>query len=197
MNWKLPHNLPQQGNVATRLLGRFLFTLFGWKIAGELPNHKKMIVAVAPHTSNWDFFIAIFFVLGTGVNVSFMGKHTIFVFPVKSLLKWLGGIPINRSKSHGMVKQMVEQFETREHLILGIAPEGTRYYTKDWKKGFLHISKAAQVPLTILTLDYPSKTLQIGPDFGIADDIDENLIAIKKQADRAQGKVPKNYQTRQ
>ena len=35
------------------------FKIFKFKIKGNFPINKKLVVLVFPHTSNWDFIIAI------------------------------------------------------------------------------------------------------------------------------------------
>lgn len=192
MNWSLPSQIPVTGNLATRRFGQALFRLLGWTVKGSLPDESKMIVAVAPHTSNWDFFVAISYVLGTGIKVNFMAKHTLFVFPIKGILLGLGGLPIDRRKTQGTVEQMCDKFHEKDKLVLAITPEGTRSYNDDWKTGFLHISQAANVPVVLATLDFASKTLEFGPNFGVSTAIDSDLNDIRSAAKRAVGKKPQN-----
>lgn len=180
------------GNRLSRAFGRWVFKGLGWQAKGEIPDHPKLILAVAPHTSNWDFFVAIAFVLSEGIRVRFIGKHSIFVFPVKYLLFKLGGIPVNRAQSNGTVGQIADYFANSQTMAFGVAPEGTRSYLPEWKTGFLHISQAAQVPVILVTLDFTNKTLELGPDFGISTDIDKDLQRIKQASKRAIGKRPKN-----
>lgn len=192
MTWSLPPQIPTCSNFISRSFGRGLFRVLGWKVEGSLPDKPKMIVALAPHTSNWDFFVAISYVLGTGIKVNFMAKHTLFVFPIRTIMLRLGGLPIDRTKAHGTVEQMCEKFNEKEQLVLAITPEGTRSYNDDWKKGFLHISQAANVPVVLATLDFESKTLEFGPDFGVSTNMDDDLENIKAAAKRAVGKKPHN-----
>lgn len=192
MNWSLPPQIPTTGNLLTRSFGRSLFRILGWTVEGSLPDKPKMIVAVAPHTSNWDFFVAISYVLGCGIKINFMAKHTLFVFPIKNIMIGLGGLAIDRRKARGTVEQMCERFSEKEQLVLAITPEGTRSYNDDWKTGFLHISQAANVPVVLATLDFESKTLEFGPDFGVSTDTEADLDNIKAEAKRAVGKKPYN-----
>ncbi|MFT5635829.1 MAG: 1-acyl-sn-glycerol-3-phosphate acyltransferase [Cognaticolwellia sp.] len=123
--------------IATRdygILRRFAsqaMVRFGWKITGDLPQQPKFILAVAPHTSNGDFFVGIAVMFSLNLKVSFLAKGSIFYWPIKSLLTAIGGIGIGieRSHSHGVVGQIVEEFKANEQFILGIAPEGTRSKT--------------------------------------------------------------------
>jgi len=172
--------------VATRDYGIFrqcagqVMVWCGWKITGELPQHPKFILAVAPHTSNWDFFVAIAGVFSLNLKVSFLAKDSIFRWPVKSLLTALGGIGVDRSHSHGVVGQIVEEFNANEQFILGIAPEGTRSKTIEWRTGFLHIAKQANVPVVPVSFDFVKKEVRFHPAVDIKGDINQALVEFKQ-----------------
>src|SRR5690606_23298885 len=122
MNDIIPAHLrgpfPTRGNRFSRWVGRVgMWALGGWRVEGELPQTRQAIIPVAPHTSNWDFFVGVFVKLALGMKLSFLGKHTIFRFPVRGLLIWLGGIPLNRGSAQGVVAQMVEEFNQRDELM--------------------------------------------------------------------------------
>ncbi|MCZ6619719.1 MAG: 1-acyl-sn-glycerol-3-phosphate acyltransferase, partial [Gammaproteobacteria bacterium] len=112
MNWQqLGPDLPARGNRFTTMLGRNVFRAMGWRIEGEFPNRAQLIVAVAPHTSNWDFLLAMAIVSGLGLHASYFAKKSLFKLPLGPLMVALGGIPVDRNSSQGLVAQMVEQFE--------------------------------------------------------------------------------------
>ena len=184
---------PVRGNAFSRWVGRVGMRLLGgWRVEGELPNVRKAIIPVAPHTSNWDFFIGVFVMLALGLNLSYLGKHTIFRFPVNNLLRWLGGIPVDRRAAAGVVEQMVVQFKQRDELILALSPEGTRTKVAEWKKGFLHIAKAAQVPVIPVGLDFSRKVVDITAPIMITGDIDAELRRVKAALAHAVGKHPEH-----
>lgn len=184
---------PLRGNAFSRWVGRVgLRLLGGWHVVGDLPQVKKAIIPVAPHTSNWDFFIGVFAMLALGLNLSYLGKHTIFRFPVNGLLRWLGGIPVDRRAASGVVEQMVAQFQQRDELILALSPEGTRKKVQEWKRGFLHIAQAAQVPVVPIALDFSRKVVEITPAFMITGTIDEELQRVKAALSHAVGKYPEH-----
>ncbi|GAB3297933.1 lysophospholipid acyltransferase family protein [Pseudidiomarina andamanensis] len=184
---------PLRGNAFSRWVGRVgLRLLGGWRVVGDLPHVKKAIIPVAPHTSNWDFFIGVFAMLALGLNLSYLGKHTIFRFPVNGLLRWLGGIPVDRRAASGVVEQMTAQFQQRDELILALSPEGTRKKVQEWKKGFLHIAQAAQVPVVPIALDFSRKVVEITPAFMITGTIDEELQRVKAALSHAVGKYPEH-----
>lgn len=186
-------DFPLRGNALSRWVGRVgLRVLGGWKVEGDLPQVRKAIIPVAPHTSNWDFFIGVFAMLALGLNLSYLGKHTIFRFPVNGLLRWLGGIPVDRRAASGVVEQMVAQFKQREHLILALSPEGTRKKVDEWKKGFLHIALNARVPVVPIALDFSRKVIEITPALMIRGEIDAELLRVKAALAHAVGKHPEH-----
>ena len=164
--------------------------LGGWKIVGELPDISKAIIPVAPHTSNWDFFVGLAVKFALGVRLSFLGKHSIFVFPVRRLLIWLGGIPVQRDSAHGIVGQMVEQFNKRDDLLLVLAPEGTRSKVSEWRKGFLHMAQQANVPVVPIAFCFATRSILISEPMPVGEDIDAALQRIKDFTNQAVGKRP-------
>lgn len=183
-------HLPVRNGRFSRCFGRLGLRCLGrWKVVNELPDIPKAVVAVAPHTSNWDFFVGIFVMFALGLKISFLGKHSIFVFPVKRLLMAMGGIPVNRTSAKGVVGEMVTAFHEREHLLLGLSPEGTRSKVEEWKKGFLYIAREAKVPVIPVALDFKHKEIRIGEPVYITD-IDTGLKEVKAFTGQAQGKRP-------
>jgi 1-acyl-sn-glycerol-3-phosphate acyltransferase len=124
------------------------------------PGNRGVIV-VYPHTSNWDFPIGMLFRLGHGLPVFWMAKKSLFRWPFASLLRRLGGVPIDRSTPQGFIEGIAEQFQRRDFMWLMVTPEGTRSHTDHWKSGFYRIALAANVPCGLGYLDYPSKTVGI------------------------------------
>jgi 1-acyl-sn-glycerol-3-phosphate acyltransferase len=161
-------------------LARFFLRLFGWKVEGQLPDLPKFVLIGAPHTSNWDFvmFLAIIFFLRA--NVRFMGKAELFRNPFGWFFYWCGGIPVDRSKSQGLVEQMVVACKKSNQFILTIAPEGTRHYVSEWKLGFYHIAKSAGIPVVMAIVDGAKKTLCLGQVFHPTENMDADIKAIKR-----------------
>lgn len=148
----------------------WLFRVAGWRIEGVLPKAPKFIVAAAPHTTNWDFLVMLGVVLIVRLPVHWLGKHTIFRPPFGSIFARLGGIPIDRGKSSNVVEQLVQVFAARERFVLTISPEGSRRQVGRWKSGFYHIAKGAAVPLLLVSVHYPRRTVTIGEPFYASDD---------------------------
>ncbi len=130
------------------------------------------------HTSNWDFIVGMAGKLTIGLYASWLGKHTIFFWPLGILLRRLGGIPLDRSSSHGTVEQVVDLFRSREQLVLGLSPEGTRKRVEKWRTGFYHMAMQSGVPIVPVYLDYAHKILGIGPMMTPTGDSQKDLREI-------------------
>lgn len=135
----------------------------GWTVEGRAAEPRKFIVIAAPHTSNWDFLYFIGAAESLNLDLSFMGKKSLFRWPFRKLMQDMGGIPVDRSKSQGYVEQMVEEFARRDEFMLTIAPEGTRGKVRQWRTGFYHIAVGAKVPLVCGLMDYKRKVVGLGP----------------------------------
>lgn len=176
---ELPDCIPRLGNRLSRALGRSFMRVLGWKFEGQFPQQNKFVMAVAPHTSNWDFTIGMAAVMALNLKLSFLAKHSIFVPPFAGIIRKLGGIPVERSRAHGVVEQLVERYEQSDALILGIAPEGTRSKVTHWKSGFLQIANQAQVPVLLLYFDFKKKVVGFGPLIDISDDLEGEMAKVQ------------------
>lgn len=142
----------------------WLFRIRGWRVAGEAPPAGRRCVFVAvPHTSNWDFVTFMGIAARWDITPAFMGKHTLFRWPMERFMREMGGVPVDRSAPHGVVGQMVVEFARHEHFMLAIAPEGTRKSVSRWKTGFYQIALKAGVPLVCGYADNARKVAGLGP----------------------------------
>lgn len=155
--------IPKRGNFLTKAIARFWLFVFGWRFEGDLPNVAKAVVIAAPHTSNWDFLLGMAVIFAVGVDIKWLGKHTFVRGPLSGILRWLGGIPVDRSVPQGMVGQTIAEFARRDKLLLGLAPEGTRKKVDRWKMGFYHIAQGAGVPILPVYFDYGRKVVGFSP----------------------------------
>ena len=155
----IPPNMPQRGNALTRAIGRSLLAIAGWKMTGELPDEKKLIVVGGPHTSNWDFYLAMSAMLALGLRFSYMMKKEAFENPLGGLFRWLGGVEIDRREARDVTAQMSDWFHSQEKAWLGITPEGTRGKVEKFKKGYLRIAEATGAPLFIVGINAPTKEI--------------------------------------
>lgn len=158
-----------------RAVGRGVLAALGWRIEGEVPNLPKFVIAVAPHTSNWDFVVGAAAMFALDLRLAFISKHTLFRWPFAGALRWMGAIAVDRGHPQGVVDESVEAFSRMERRILVIAPEGTRKRVAHFKSGFLRIARAAGVPVMLATLDYQAKCVRLGPTFVPGEDIDAEL----------------------
>ncbi|BDX05994.1 1-acyl-sn-glycerol-3-phosphate acyltransferase [Planctobacterium marinum] len=171
----IPASHTPRKNPITWWLGVLFLKVMGWRFRGQLPEQRQYIMAIAPHTSNWDFVISLAAYFCLRVKMGFMMKASIFIWPFAGLLKGLGGIPVDRSRRHGVVEQMVARFKSQPDLIVALAPEGTRRRVDKWKTGFLQMAHQAQIPVFLVGLDYKAKELVFGPAIDISEDIEEGL----------------------
>ena len=160
-----PAMLPQL-NWLERLIRRLLILWFegsGWTISGTLPPARKFVIMGASHTSNWDFLVFLGAVHVVGRQIRFIGKHSLFRWPLGGFMRALGGVPVDRAAPQDLVSQIVDQFRANDDFILVIAPEGTRSFTTQWKSGFYQIALKAGVPIVAAGPDYPTRRGVFGP----------------------------------
>jgi len=149
-----------------------------WRMVGEVPGPKCVLIG-APHTSNWDFPIALLAFWWLRIDARWVGKHTLFKRPFGWLMRRLGGIPLDRERTRDFVSEVVGWFEHEESLVLAIAPEGTRGHTDCWRTGFYWIAHGAGVPIALGFLDYARRTAGIGESFMPAGDIEADMDRIR------------------
>lgn len=146
-------------------LSALIMRLIGWKITGQYPRHlAKVVVAVAPHTSTWDFPLGVLTNSAGKLRANYVGKHTLFRPPFGFLFRWWGGIPVDRTKNHNFVSATVEAFRQNERLHLVMSPEGTRKKVDKFKTGFYHIARLAGVPICLCKFDFEHREVFFDPD---------------------------------
>lgn len=162
-----------------RLLALLALKLIGWHARGEELARQRFVLIGAPHTSNWDFPLMLLVVLKLRLRVYWMGKHTLFPYGLGWFMRWLGGIPINRSKSHNVVNETVRLYQENDELVVLIPPEGTRSKVERWKTGFYHIANNANVPILLGYVDAAKKEAGIADFFQPKGDIDSDIQEIR------------------
>ncbi len=175
----LPAAFHQARGWLCRTLGRAYLRLTGWRIEGTFPADPKYVVIVAPHTSNWDFPLGVAVVFAVELRISWLAKHSMFRTPFKRCLRWLGGIPVNRNASHGVVADCVRAFATAPALMLALAPEGTRKGVSQWKSGFYRIAVQAGVPILPVGFDYRERVVRVMPLFQPSGNLEQDLPLIQ------------------
>lgn len=176
-----------------KLLAKFILLLTGWKTETPTIPHKKCILIGAPHTSNWDFPHGMTVTIASGWRLYWVGKHTLFKGIAGPIMRWLGGMPLNRSKAKTVVESYVELFEENDELVLMIAPEGTRKKVDKWKSGFYRVAQQANVPIVLGFLDFRTKTVGFGPSIIPTGDYEADMKKIKQFYTAQMAKHPEQF----
>ena len=155
--------------------------LAGWTVEGQLPpDTPKCVLIAAPHTSNWDLPYTLMVGFSLRLNLYWMGKSSIFAPPFGALMRWLGGISVNREKASNMVAASAQALRDADGTLqLTVPPEGTRSKTRYWKTGFYYIAREAGVPVVMAYMDYATRRAGLGPVFHPTGDVERDMEAIK------------------
>ena len=191
----VPRSYVRRSGVVSGALGRMLMRMFGWRFEGALPDVPKIVISVAPHTTNWDFVIGVIAMWALELKISFLGKHTLFRGMFGQWLRSIGGIPVDRESMHGVVGDAVNAFGQAQRLVLVITPEGTRQFDKGFKTGFLHIARGADVPVLLAYFDYSRKVIGFGPSVIATSDVENDMVFVLNFYRPVRGKYPKAWQT--
>lgn len=187
-------NVASRGNALTRMLATFAMRVSGWRFAGEgFPDLRKFVIIVAPHTSNWDFLVGVMAKYAIGLRGTFLGKDTLFRFPLGLLMRWLGGFPVDRFSKHDVVTQTVQLVQNADRVIIALSPEGTRKAVPRWRSGFWWIANKARIPIVPVAFDFSTKTIRIFPPFVTTDDPDRDIPALRALFRPEMAFNPKQY----
>lgn len=173
----------------------WLLGVIGWTPIYPNTLHPKSVICVAPHTSNRDFFIGYLYYRSIGRTrlPRFLIKKEWFVFPLNLLIKALGGLPVNRKAGGSTVDQAIQLLKEREHLHIGITPEGTRSYRENWKSGFYRIALGAGVPIDIAKIDYGRKEVGIIGSITPSGDMEQDINAIRLLFTKDMARFPDKF----
>ena len=172
-------------------ISRFVLKIFGWRADLAVQMVDKCVLVGAPHTSNWDFPLAILGMSAMGIKFNWVAKHTLFRWPLGYIMRFLGGISLDRrSGGTSFAMKAVENFHNRARFILAIAPEGTRHKTEYWKAGFYKIALKGHVPIALGYVDYRNKKIGIGKVFMPSGDQEKDFAQIKDFYSDKTGKHP-------
>lgn len=174
-------------------LAKFIFyKLLGWKLEGSFPKVDKCVTIVAPHTSNMDFFLGLLVKRVIKEEFNFVAKNSLFKVPFGWYFRWMGGMPIDRSKSNNFVEASAKLIIKSKKIHLTLAPEGTRSKVDKWKTGFYYIAKTAEVPIVLVAFDYGRKTIKVSDAIFTTDDKEADFKVYQGFYKGVVGKVPKN-----
>ena len=176
-------------------LASIILKVAGWSVKVTVPDYPKVIICVAPHTSNWDFILGKLAYWAVGRKAGFMMKESWFFFPLGCLFRAIGGIPVPRNGKSSLVESVIETFNRSKRMALAITPEGTRSRTSRWHTGFLRIALGAHVPIVLGAIDFSHKEILIEKEFSPTTDIDADMRLIKRYYSQFTGKHPEKFTT--
>lgn len=170
----------------------WLLKMIGWRVEFEGLPSLQGVAIVYPHTSNWDFCTAMLCKWTMGLPVYFWGKDSLFKIPlIGRWIKWIGGVPIDRSSPRGIVGAMIEVFAEHrragQFLWLGLSPEGTRRHTEGWRSGFYQLAIGADLPLAVVRLDYATKTMRFEGFLKLTGDVETDYAHIRQMYEGVEG----------
>lgn len=186
----MPSSPPRSKRRFRRLLARLFLSATGWRPDGERPAAARYVLIAAPHTTNWDFPYLLAFAEHFGLRISWLGKASLFRGPFGPLMRALGGIPIERSRSANRVAEMAKVFGEHADLGLVVPAEATRARAEYWKSGFYYIALTAGVPIVMSYLDYTRKVGGIGPAFLPTGDLVRDMDVVRRFYADKRGKYP-------
>lgn len=176
-------------------LSKLILKIAGWTVDITVPDYSKCIICVAPHTSNWDFILGKLAYASVRRKAGFLMKESWFFFPLGMIFKAMGGIPVPRKKGASLVDTLTKKIHNSTRLAIAITPEGTRSANANWRHGFLHIARLADVPIVLGAIDFKTKSIIIKEIFIPTDDADADLKVIKKYYSQFTGKYSEKFIT--
>ena len=180
-------------NTLMHWLSRLILRLLGWQIAGKAPAAPKYVLIAAPHTSNWDFPFTLMVCFALRMPVYWMGKASLFPPVLGGIMRWLGGIPVERSRQGNLVQSTVDAFQRSARLTVIIPPEGTRSKVTHWKTGFYYIAQGAGLPIALGFLDFKRKRAGVERLFEVTGDIEADMVKIQAFYANITGKNPRQF----
>ena len=213
MKYFIPEDIPRRKRRILGPLGRFLMAVFKWKIVGDFPNHKRIVLIAVPHTAMRDAWYGLLAVLALDLKINFFGAKWIFtrlpsLFTVSKnldklgipwplgwmqslLLKRLGGIPVHREENKGLITSVVETFSDIDNFILAIAIEGGGFSLEDnpnkFRSGFYYIAKELNIPYVPVAIDFSNREFRIMEPMFTVSSFEEESIKIRELFDGVTG----------
>ena len=187
----IPEHLRAYRPKFVRLLGQLLMKITGWKTIGNFPTDQRVVMVAGPHTSNWDFVLAMSLILSLDVNIHWVGKHSIFKKGFRRLLRKMGGIPVNRANPEALKNEIHNITEKFKGFIIALSPEGTRKKVDRLKSGFLRIANETNSKIMMVGVDFSKKTIELGDFYSPSGDVEKDLKFIKEYFANFTGKHPK------
>ena len=178
--------------IVAHLMGRFMLWIFGWRAVGVLPEDKRAVLIAHPHTTNWDMVFMLGVAWTLRIRVNWIGKRSLFRWPYGWLMRAVGGVQVDRSKSNNQVQQIADTINSQEYVLMAVAPSGSRSKREHWKSGFYYIALAAKVPVVCCFLDYADKEGGVGPTVYLTGDLSADMDTFRGFYVTKTGKRPEN-----
>ena len=186
----IPEKFHANHPVFLQKIGKYFLSITGWKFKGDIPKDDRILLVAGPHTSNWDFFLALIFIFGLNLNVYWVGKHTLFKNGFSKMMRKLGGIPVNRASPELLMDNVSAIVEKHKAVIIAMSPEGTRKKVKRLKSGFLRIAKATNSQILLAGIDFESKLIHLGELFEPTGDSETDLLIVHNYFRQFKGRKP-------
>ena len=187
---QIPEQFRASHPILLQKIGKFFLTITGWKFKGDIPRSDRIILVAGPHTSNWDFFLALAFIFGLNLNVFWIGKHTLFKNGFSKIMRKLGGIPVDRASPELLMNEVSHIVKRQQGVIIAISPEGTRKKVERLKSGFLRIAKTTNSQILLAGIDFESKLIHLGKLFEPSGNTESDLLNVHNYFRQFKGKRP-------
>lgn len=176
-------------------LAAALLRVLGWRLQWDGLPARQGVIAVYPHTSNWDMPLAMLAKAALGLQVTWWAKDSMFRVPLFGrFVRWLGGRPVRRDLPQGVVGQMIEAMrsarEKDDFLWLALTPEGTRSLTDGWRTGFYRVAHEAGVPVCLGVLDYGGRWVGTDSFWRTSGDLDADFAVFAARLAGCRGLRP-------
>ena len=187
---QIPEKFRASHPILLQKIGKFFLTITGWKFKGDIPRSDRIILVAGPHTSNWDFLLALAFIFGLNLNVFWIGKHTLFKNGFSKIMRKLGGIPVDRASPELLMNEVSHIVKRQQGVIIAISPEGTRKKVERLKSGFLRIAKTTNSQILLAGIDFESKLIHLGKLFQPSGNTESDLLNVHNYFRQFKGKRP-------
>ena len=187
---QIPEQFRASHPILLQKIGKFFLTITGWKFKGDIPRSDRIILVAGPHTSNWDFLLALAFIFGLNLNVFWIGKHTLFKNGFSKIMRKLGGIPVDRASPELLMNEVSHIVKKQKGVIIAISPEGTRKKVERLKSGFLRIAKTTNSQILLAGIDFESKLIHLGKLFQPSGNTESDLLYVHNYFRQFKGKRP-------
>ena len=187
---QIPEQFRASHPILLQKIAKFFLTITVWKFKGDIPRSDRIILVAGPHTSNWDFLLALAFIFGLNLNVFWIGKHTLFKNGLSKIMRKLGGIPVDRASPELLMNEVSHIVKKQQGVIIPISPEGTRKKVERLKSGFLRIAKTTNSQILLAGIDFESKLIHLGKLFEPSGNTESDLLNVHNYFRQFKGKRP-------